>query len=63
MLRFYWRLVKRTPVLVWQASKGWTTFTAIVTFYLALSPYPKTVILKKMSWGNVVEWCVNRLKL
>jgi hypothetical protein len=28
-----------------------------------LSPYPKTVILKKMSWGNVVEWCVNRLKL
>ena len=28
-----------------------------------LSPYPETVILKKMSWGNVVEWCVNRLKL
>ena len=34
-----------------------------VVGYLALSPYPKTVILKKMSWGNVVEWCVNRLKL
>jgi transposase len=27
-----------------------------------LIPYPETVILKKMSWGNVVERCVNRLK-
>jgi hypothetical protein len=31
-------------VFVWQASKGWTTFTAIVTFYLALSP-------KLAKWG------------
>ena len=34
-----------------------------MNYNCSISPYPKTVILKKMSWGNVVEWCVNRVKL
>ena len=39
---------------------GWLVVASVGAL---LSPYPKTVILKKMSWGNVVEWCVNRVKL
>jgi hypothetical protein len=38
VLRFYWKLLLRGPVLLWEASKGWVTFTGIAAFYLALSP-------------------------
>jgi hypothetical protein len=49
--------------LAGEAVAVWEAYTQFCEEEVGLSPYPKTVILKKMSWGNVVEWCVNRVKL
>lgn len=54
MLRYYWGLIRRAPMLVWEASKVWTTLTAVATLYLALSP-------ELASWGLGVFGAISPL--
>jgi hypothetical protein len=48
MLRFYWRLVKRTPVLLWRALTGLDTITGALALAIGA--------VGLSAWQRLLPW-------